>query len=376
MAILRTPVTAALLAGAAFGQSEYLAYVGGYGPGISAFRFHTANGRLTRLGLAVETPAASFLVVHPNGHYLYAVNEMGKNQDTVSAFAIAPDAAKTGKLTLLNTVSSRGSAPCHMSFDKTGRFLAVANYANGSVAVLPVMADGRLGEATGFDQQTGKGVNPKRQEGPHAHSVVFSPDNRFLLSADLGVDKVFVYRFDAATGKIELNNPPSLSVDPGAGPRHMEFHPNGQWLYLIEEMGSAVEFLHWDAKRGALEPGQRLSTLPENHKGSNIAAELALNAAGDRLYASNRGSDGGQNSIALFSLDKERGLMSLMEETSSLGTTPRYITFDPSGAFLLVTNQDSDNLVVFRVHPKTGELRPEGPVEEKVAKPSCLVFVR
>jgi 6-phosphogluconolactonase len=369
MAIVRTPVTAALLASACFAQSDYLAFTGGYGPGISAFRFHTSNGRLTRIGLAVETPAASFLLVHPNGHYLYAVNEGGKNDDTVSAFAID---AKSGKLALLNSVAARGSSPCHLALDKTGRFLAVANYASGSVAVLPVQSDGRLGEASGFAQQHGSSVNPTRQTGPHAHCVVFSPDNRFLLSADLGADKIFVYRFDAAGGAITANDPEAFSVAPGAGPRHIEFHPNGRVAYLINEMASTVELLHYDAAKGALDSGQTVSTLPDGFTASNIAAELALNAAGSLLYASNRG----HNSIALFTVDADRDALTPMEQTSSLGKTPRYFTFDPTGQYLLVTNQDSNDLVVFSVHPKTGELRPVGPVTGDLKAPSCVVFVR
>ncbi len=370
MANLRTPVTAALLAGACFGQTEYLIYVSGYGPGINAFRFHTANGRLTRLGTAVETPAASFVLVHPNGHYLYAVNEMGKSEDTVSAFSID---AKSGKLALLNTVPSRGSAPCHLSLDKTGRYLAVANYASGSIAVFPVLSDGRLGEPSGFSQHTGHSVNKKRQEGPHAHCVVFSPDNRFLLSADLGADKVFVYRFDAAIGKIQPNDPPAFADAPGSGPRHLEFHPNGQWVYLIHELASTVTRLDYDAKSGTLSASQTLSTLPEGFNGSNIAAEVAVNAAGDRLYASNRG----HNSIALFSIDQARdGMLAMMEQTSSLGKTPRQFVLDPTGGYLLVANQDSNDLVVFRVHAKTGEVRPEGPIEEKIEQPSCVAFVK
>jgi 6-phosphogluconolactonase len=369
MAIVRTPVTAALLAGACFAQSDYLAYVGGYGPAINAFHFHAANGRMTRIGPAVETPAASFLLVHPNGHYLYAVNENGKNDDTISAFAID---AKSGKLTLLNTVSSRGSSPCHLGLDKTARFLAVANYSSGSVAVLHVMPDGRLGEVAGFDEQHGSSVNPERQKGPHAHSVVFSPDNRFLLSADLGTDKVMIYRFDAASGKIAANNPPGVSVGPGSGPRHLEFHPNGRFVYLINEMASTVQLLHYDPATGVLDAGQALSTLPEGFTASNTAAEIATNAAGSVLYTSNRGQD----SIALFHIDGERGLLSPMENVSTLGKTPRFFTFDPTGQYLLVANQDSDDLVVFSVHPKTGELRPTGPIEGKLQQPACIVFVR
>ena len=369
MTIVRIPITVALFAGACFAQSDYLTYVGGYGPAINAFRFHEATGRLTRIGAAAETPAPSFLVVHPNGHYLYAVNEEGKKDDTVTAFAID---SKTGKLKPLNTVSARGSSPCHLSLDRAGKYLAVANYANGSIAVLAVMPDGRLGSVTGFDQHAGSSVNRERQAGPHAHCVKFSPDNRFLLSADLGLDKIFIYRFDAATGAITPNDPPWFAVAPGSGPRHLEFHPNGRWVYAINEMSSSVELLHYDAARGALDAGQTVSTLPDGYTAANTDAEIAINAAGSLLYASNRGHD----SIALFNIDPERGLLSLKERASTLGKTPRHFAFDPSGRYLMVTNQDSDNLVVFGVHSSTGELRPSGPIVEKLQKPSCVVFAR
>jgi 6-phosphogluconolactonase len=366
---VRTPVTAALLASACFAQSDYLAFAGGYGPGIYGLRFHAASGKLTRIGLAIQTASPSFLIVHPNGRFLYAVNEAGHNDDTVSAFAID---LKSEKLALLNQVSAHGSSPCDLALDKTGRFLAVANYANGSVTVLPVLSDGRLGEAAASDQRHGSGVNPKRQTGPHAHSVLFSPDNRYLLSTDLGLDKIFVYRFDASTGAISLSGAEQASVAAGSGPRHLVFHPNGQTLYVINEMASTVAVFHYDAATGALDPSQTVSTLPEGITASTTAAEIAVNAAGTVLYGSNRGHD----SVALFSIDPERFLITPMEHVSSLGKTPRYFTFDPTGQYLIVANQDSDNLVVFHVHPRTGELQPVGPVVTGVPKPSCIAFVR
>jgi 6-phosphogluconolactonase len=349
-------------------QSDYLAFAGGYGPGIYSLRFHATTGRLTRIGLAVETASPSFLIVHPNGHFLYSVNEAGHNDDSVSAFGID---TKSAKLTKLNQVSSRGSSPCDLALDRTGRFLAVANYANGSIAVLPVLPDGRLAEAVASDQHHGSGVNPARQQGPHAHSVLFSPDNRYLLSTDLGLDKVFVYRFDASTGAISPG-PEPVSVAAGSGPRHLVFHPNGQMLYVISEMASTVTVFHYDAASGALDRSQTVSTLPEGFAAPSIAAEIAVNASGGLLYASNRGSD----SLALFTIDPQRFLVEPMEHVSSLGKTPRYFTFDPSGQFLVVANQDSDNLVVFHVHPRTGELRPAGPIVTGIPKPSCVVFVR
>jgi len=357
-----------LLVSACFAQSDYLAFAGGYGPGIYGLRLHSATGRLTRIGLAVATASPSFLIVHPNGRFLYAVNEAGHNDDTVSSFAID---LKSGKLAALNQVSARGSSPCALALDKTGRFLAVANYASGSIGVLPVLSDGRLGEAAGFDQHHGSSVNPARQTGPHAHSVLFSPDNRYLLSSDLGLDKIFVYRFDASAGTIALG-PEPVSVAAGSGPRHLVFHPNGQTLYVIDEMTSTVEVFHYDATSGALGQLQTVPTVPESFTAPNIAAEIAVNATGSVLYASNRGQD----SLALFSIDPQRSAIAPMEQVSSLGKTPRYFTFDPTGHYLIVANQDSDNLVVFRVHPRTGELRPAGAPVKGVPKPSCIVFVR
>jgi 6-phosphogluconolactonase len=369
MAIVRVPVTAALLATACFAQSDYLAFAGGYGPGIYALRFHAASGRLTRIGLAIETASPSFLIVHPNGRFLYAVNEGGRNDDTLSAFAIDP---KTAKLTAINRVSAHGSSPCDLALDKTGRFLAVANYASGNVAVFPVLPDGRLRDAVAIDQHHGSSVNPARQQGPHPYSVLFSPDNRFLLSADLGLDKIFVYRFDAATGAISSNGPAPVPVAPGSGPRHLAFHPNGQTLFVINEMASNVAVFHYDPATGALDPFQIASTLPDNFLGTNVAAELAVNPIGTILYASNRGND----TLALFTIDPQRFMIAPMERVSSLGKAPRSFAFDPTGQFLIVANQDSDNLVVFHVHPRTGELRPTGPVVTGVPKPACIVFVR
>lgn len=368
MAIVRVPVTVILLAGTCFAQSDYLAFAGGYGPGIYTLRFHAASGRLSRIGLATSAASPSSLTVHPNGRFLYAVNEVGHNDDSVSSFAID---LKSGKLTLLNQVSARGSSPCDLALDKTGRFLAVANYASGSVAVLPVLVDGRLGEATGFDLHRGSSIDPTRQAGPHAYAVLFSPDNRYLLATDLGLDKIFVYKFDPSTGAIS-RGPDPVSVAAGSGPRHMAFHPNGQTLYVINEMASTVAVFHYDAASGGLDPLQVVTTLPDGFMEPNLAAEIAVNAAGTVLYASNRGRD----ALALFSIDARRSVIAPMEHVSSLGHTPRSFTFDPTGQYLIVANQNSNNLVVFRVHPRTGELRPAGPPVTGISNPSCIVFVR
>ncbi|MGA2272263.1 MAG: lactonase family protein [Bryobacteraceae bacterium] len=341
---------------------------GGGAKGIYAYRFDTTSGELKPAGLAVETTNPSFLAVDESGHFLYAVNEAG-GKGMVSAFSIDRAAAR---LTLINQVSSKGGGPCHLALDATGRWLAVANYGTGSVAVLPVGAGGRLGEATGFDQHHGSSVNRARQEGPHAHEAVFSPDNRYLLVPDLGLDQVLVYRFDAGKGTISPNDPPFAVLAPGSGPRHLAFHPNGKVVYVINELASTVTAFRYDAAKGALQDFQTLSTLPAHFTQVSTAAEIAVNAAGSAVYASNRGHD----SIALFEIQPVLFKLAEPEHTPTLGKTPRHFTLDPDGRFLLVSNQDSDNIVVFHVHPRTGELTPtkHKPVEQP--RPVCLVFVK
>lgn len=356
------------LTAAAAQGAELLAFSGSYGQGVYAYRFDTSSGALKPAGLAVETTSPSFLAVDANGEFLYAVNEIGK-QGMVSAFSIDRAAAR---LTLINQVSSKGGGPCHLALDATGRWLAVANYETGSVAVLPVGAGGRLGEAVAFDQHHGSGVNRARQAGPHAHEAVFSPDNRYLLVPDLGLDQIVVYRFDAAKGTIKPNDPPFAVLAPGSGPRHLVFHPNGKVVYVLSELASTVTAFRYDAAKGKLDDFQTVSALPANFKGKNGAAEIAVNAAASVVYTSNRGDD----SIALFHVEPESFTLAAPEHTPTLGKTPRQFTLDPDGKFLLVSNQDSGDIVVFHVHPRTGELTPtrHKPVEQP--SPVCLVFVK
>jgi len=361
-----------LLASAAAHGAELLAFsgsnAGGGAKGIYAYRFNTSSGELKPAGLAVETGNPSFLAVDASGQFLYAVNEVG-GKGMVSAFSIDRAAAR---LTLIDQVSSKGGGPCHLALDSTGRWLAVANYETGSVAVLPVGAGGRLGEATAFDQHHGSGVNRARQAGPHAHEAVFSPDNRYLLVTDLGLDQILVYRFDAAKGTIAPNDPPFGVVAPGSGPRHLVFHPNGKVVYVLNEMASTVTAFRYDAARGALQDFQTLSALPAHFTQASTAAEIAINAAGSAVYASNRGHD----SIALFHIGSEPDTLAAPEHTPTLGKTPRHFTLDPDGKFLLVSNQDSGTIAVFQVHPRTGELTltKHKPVEQP--NPVCLVFVK
>jgi 6-phosphogluconolactonase len=319
------------------------------------------------IGLAAETASPSFLAEHPNHKFLYAVNEAGR-EGQVSSFAID---AKTGMLTALNQVSSGGNSPCHLAVDKTGKWLAVANYGDGSMAMFPVQPDGRLGEPSQTIKNTGTVHLPQRQRGPHAHAVVFSPDNKYLLLADLGLDKIFVYKFDPASGKLTPNDPDGGKVDPGAGVRHFVFHPNGRTVFAINEISKTVTAFHWDPAKGTLTSYQTLSTVPASAQTGGSTAEIQVNKAGTHLYGSNRGHD----SIALFAIDKNKMSLTAMDHTPTLGKTPRHFTLDPSGKFLLVANQDTSDITIFKVHPNTGQLTPTGQPVKDAPVPVCILFV-
>ena len=358
-------------AGTAHGADDYLAYIGTYtgkgSQGIYVYRFNTASGEMTPLGLAAEIPNPSFLAVHPNGHLLYAVSEEG-DTGAVSAFSID---RSTGKLALLNNAPSVGAGPCHVTVDRTGKCVLIANYGSGSVAAFPVRDDGKLGEASSFVQHKGSSVDKERQEGPHAHSVNLSPDNRFAFAADLGLDQVLVYRFDAARGTLTPNEPPYGLVKPGAGPRHFSFHPNGRFAYVINEMHNTVTAFAYDAARGALTEIQTVTTLPADFRGENSTAEVVVHPSGKFLYGSNRGHD----SIAVFAVDPAKGTLTPIERTPVKGKEPRNFAVDPTGGWLIAANHRSDNLVVFRIDKKTGRLTPTGQ-EFKVSSPVCVRFVK
>ncbi|MHB8652417.1 MAG: lactonase family protein [Terriglobia bacterium] len=356
-------------------HDNYLVYVGTYtGPsskGIYAYRFDPATGGLTSLGLAAETSSPSFLAVDPTHRFLYAVNEIanyqGGKSGGVSAFSI--DHA-TGNLKFLNEVASRGADPCYVSLDKTGKYVLVANYRGGSVAVFPVLKDGRLGEATAFDQHHGSSVNPERQLGPHAHMISVTPDNRFALAADLGLDELLVYRFDSAHGSLAANHPPFGKVNPGLGPRHFAFSSSGKFVYLISEMGSTITAFSYGARTGLLKEIETVSTLPADFSGVSTAAEIAVHSSGKFLYASNRGHD----SIAVFAIDPRKGTLKLTEHVSTQGKTPRNFAIDPTGSYLIAANQDSNNVVIFRIDPRTDRLTPTGEVVD-LQSPVCVTFL-
>jgi 6-phosphogluconolactonase len=362
------------IASNARGRGNYYVYIGTYtgrqSRGIYAYRFD-AGGQLTPLGLVAESVNPSFLAVDSGKQFLYAANEVadfgGQKSGAVSAFAIDRG---TGKLTFLNQVSSRGAGPCDVSLDKTGRYVLVANYDGGSVAVFPVLADGRLGGASAFVQHQGHGVNPERQEGPHAHSIALSPDNRFALAADLGLDELLVYRFDAKQGTLAANQPPFAKLHSGAGPRHFDFSPDGKFVYVICEMGSTVTAFSYDTTQGALRELQTVSTLPKDFKGENTTAEVQVHPSGKFLYGSNRGHD----SIAVFAIDARSGKLTPIERVLTQGKEPRNFAIDPTGVYLFAANQNSGNIVVFRIDPKTGHLTPTGQVLD-VPSPVCVTFV-
>jgi len=357
-------------------KHQYLVYIGTYtrdkSQGIYVYRFEPATGHVESLGLAAETANPSFLAVHQNGRLLYAVSEMygseGRTQGAVSAFTID---RSTGRLTLLNQVTSRGGGPCHLVVDKAGKNVLVANYGGGSVAAMPVKADGSLSEASAFIQHQGKGADPKRQSGPHAHSINLSADNRYAMVADLGLDQILYYRFDTAHGTLAPNEPPFAKLQPGAGPRHFAFHPNGRFAYVINEIASTVTAFAYHRPGGSLKQLQSISTLPEGFSGSNSTAEVQVHPSGRFLYGSNRGHD----SIAAFSVDPRNGTLKTIGHFPTQGRTPRNFGIDPTGSHLFAANQATGNIVLFRIDPKTGRLEATGQVLE-TPLPVCVKFVR
>ena len=355
-------------------NSKYRLYVGAYtdkgAKGIYVYRYDPQSGQLSDPQVAAETVNPSFLTIDGKKQLLYAVNEVQRYQNEpsggVSAFAIEP----SGQLRLLNEVASGGADPCYVSIDKTGKYVLVANYTGGSISVFPIQQDGNLGAATAFIQHKGSGPNRERQEAAHAHWIETSPDNRFAIAADLGMDELLVYHFDASTGKLTPNDPPFAKAEAGAGPRHVAFAPNGKFAYVINELQSTVSVFSYDAAHGVLHPLQTISALPKGFSGENTAAEIAVHPNGRLLFASNRGHD----SIAVFSIDKAKGTLRLIDNFSVKGRTPRSFVIDPTGSRLLVANQDTGNIVVFRINRSTGRLTATGQ-EVKVPAPVCLKFL-
>ena len=347
-------------------------YTSGESKGIYRLHLDLATGALSPAGEPTEAVNPSFLAFHPTRRFLYAVNETGDaptdKTGAVSAFAIDPT---TGGLTFLNQQASGGPAPCHLTIDKEGRHALVANYWGGTVAVLPIQADGRLGPASTVVRHEGRSVNPERQTEPHPHSINLDPANRFAFVADLGLDKVVSYRLDGKKGLLARHEAGTVRLKPGAGPRHLAFHPDGRQAYVINELDSSITRLAYDAGDGAMKAVQSVPTLPAGFQGRNITAEIVVHPDGTLLYGSNRG----HNSIAIFTIDKATGALTVAGHQPTGGKTPRNFAIDPTGAYLLAANQESDTIAVFRIDRASGRLESAGrPV--RVPRPVCMRMMR
>ncbi|SEK24867.1 6-phosphogluconolactonase [Stigmatella aurantiaca] len=352
--------------------SEYYLYVGSYtsagGEGITLCRLSMQTGSLQKVAVTRNVSEPSFLAMDRQGRYLYAVNELGSYQGmasgAVSAFAVNPS---TRALTLINQQASRGSAPCFVSVDANDKFVMAANYGGGNISVFPIQSHGGLGAATDFKQFQGSGPHPN-QRSPHAHQLMTNASNQYALAADLGTDRVMIYRFDAALGKLTATTPASFSTQPGAGPRHFAFHPSGKFVFVINELNSTLLSLAFDATQGTLTQVQGLSTLPAGYTGTSYCAEVRVSPDGKFVYGSNRG----HNSIAVFAVDS-LGKLTLVQHVSTQGLWPRDFILDPTGTYLLVANQQSHTIVPFRRDPVTGKLTALGTSLAVTAPTSLLV---
>jgi 6-phosphogluconolactonase len=353
-----------------------LAYIGTYtrsmphvqarAEGIYLYRFDATSGALEQVGVARNVDNPSYLTIRPDQTYLYAANEVGdfggQSSGAVSAFSIDP---QSGALTFINQQPTGGAAPCYVTVDASGQYVLSANYTGGSVCVHPVQADGSLGEATDFIQHEGSSVNPRRQEGPHAHSINLSPDNRFAFAADLGMDKLLIYKLEG--GKLTPNSQPWVAAQPGVGPRHFDFHPSGQYAYLINEIGNTVVAYAYDEADGRLEELQTIATLPPDFEGRSHTADIHVHPSGKFVYGSNRGHD----SIVIYAIDQATGKLTLAGHESTQGKVPRNFTIDPTGNFLLAANQNTDNIATYHIDPDSGKLTPTGHIVE-APTPVCI----
>ena len=339
---------------------------GSQSEGIYIYHMDPSSGELILERVVKNILNPSFLEIHPTGHFLYGVNEVQNYGDRagggLSAFSI-----NTAEVPFLNNQLSHGSDPCYVSIEQTGRFALVANYTSGSVAVFPIQSDGRLNPASDVIQHVGSSIHPERQTGPHAHSILPDPTNRFAVAVDLGLDKLLVYQMDLEHGK--LNHSHDVDVQPGAGPRHLTFHPNTQFAYLINELNSTVIGYRYSSEMGIFEAMQTVPTLPEDFKGKNLCADIHVTPNGKYLYASNRG----HNSLVWFRVEENTCQLTYQGHIPTGGREPRNFAIDPSGTFLLVANQKSNNIVTFKINAESGELFETGHAAE-VFMPVCLKF--
>ncbi|HLA42923.1 MAG TPA: lactonase family protein [Aggregatilineales bacterium] len=354
---------------------KQLVYVGTYtrpdrSEGIYIYEFDSSTGELLFRNIVDHIRNPSFLAFSKDQRYLYAVSELaefsGASGGGISAFAVDPESYRP---VFLNAQPTHGAHPCYVSVDASGKWVVVANYGSGNVTVLPVTDNGQLGEAAAVIQNQGSSIH-RQQDAPHAHSAIFSPDQRFIFVADLGIDRILIFRPDKNTGQLIPHDPPSIAAAPGAGPRHLAFRPDGQFLYVANELDSTVSAYASDAKNGTLRHLQTLSSLPEDFKEFNKGADIQVTSSGRFLYASNRGHD----SIAAFEIDAGTGHLTLIEIVPSGGQTPRNFAPDLTDGFLLVANQDSDNLVVFCIDSDTGQLQAAGH-QVSVPSPVCVKVI-
>jgi 6-phosphogluconolactonase len=387
------PLTHSALAAVPAASRKQFAYVGTYtgavgnggsGEGIYLYEVHPQTGALALIKLASKVPSPSCVTIHPSQKFLYAGNEITSFQDgsekggSVTAYAID---RSSGELKLLNTVASKGAGPAHISVDHSGKYLFVANYDSGSIGVLPIGSDGRLGTSTEAHKDTGS-VGPKKSsnaptdgfsisghDNPHAHMIQASPDNKFVLYTDLGQDRIYVSAFDPASGKLTPAAAAYASLPPGDGPRHFAFHPNSQWLYSIQEEASTIVFFHYDPKSGELKSEQTVSTLPQGFHGTNFTSEILISSDGRFLYAANRLHD----TIATFAI-ATTGRLTLIGESSTLGDYPAAFNIDPGGNFLYACNLRSDCIACFRIDRRSGLLKFTGNYTG-VGSPGSIVFL-
>ncbi|MBC7368670.1 MAG: lactonase family protein [Undibacterium sp.] len=367
----------ALLAPAAAAPAEFFVYFGTYtkapSQGIYRSRLDVATGRLSPVELAATAQDPAFLALHPNGRFLYAIDESSAPQRTpttgLSAYALDPT---TGTLQLLNQQTPGDSGPCHLTVDATGRSLLVANYGGGSVSAIALQPDGRLGAPGSVIKHTGSSVNLSRQKAPHAHAIVLSPDNRFAFTPDLGIDRVVAYQLDPASARLTPAPTASTTVPPGSGPRHLTFHPTGRFAYVINELLCTMTTFAYAPAAGALTAVQTISTLPpgESTPKGTSTAEVQVHPSGKFLYGSNRGA----NTIVVYAIAEKTGQLTYVDTVPTRGKTPRHFALDPTGTWLLAENQDSNTVAIFRIDQTSGRLTPTGPLLE-VPSPVCAVFV-
>ncbi len=370
---MRLPALAALFAFAAMSSfaansdQKYFLYVGSYAHDILVYDFDAATGELKLNGPAGQIDSPSWITADPSFKYLYAVSELDGRPGGVGAFAINRE---TGMLQKLNQLPSGGGAPCFITTDRTGKMVMAANYMTGGVSAYPVKEDGSLGDMTSLMSAVGHGPNTERQEGPHAHDVVLSPDNSIVYVPDLGLDEIRMFQLDPEKGTLGPHNPPFIKQSPGYGPRHLTFSPDGSFAYLMNELKSVVSVYRHDKTTGNLTKIQDVSSVPSDFQGTNGPAEILVDASGKHVYATNRGAD----TIAVFSVDHGKGTLHLIQTVPAQGHMPRGLVIAPGGKFILVGNQNTNNFALYSIDSSSGKLTATGTVIQQDS-PVSFLFV-